>query len=124
MPQTGSRNLIFIVAYNHENFIEKVISRLPQSVISDPNNEVLVIDDGSKDGTFYVTDAIRRKLQGSSKITVLKNPVNQGYGGNQKVGYRYAIDHGFDRVVLVHGDGQYAPELLDKIIAEYSSPAA
>ncbi|MBI2605561.1 MAG: glycosyltransferase [Deltaproteobacteria bacterium] len=124
MPQTGSRNLIFIVAYNHESFIEKVIARIPRSVISDPGNEVLVIDDGSKDNTFYVTDAIREKLRGRAKITVLKNPVNQGYGGNQKVGYRYALDHGFDRVILVHGDGQYAPELLDKIIAEYSSPAA
>ena len=46
------------------------------------------------------------------KITMLRNPENQGYGGNQKLGYRYAIDHGFDIVALVHGDGQYAPEKL------------
>ena len=46
------------------------------------------------------------------KVTVLYNPVNQGYGGNQKIGYHYAIKNGFDFVALLHGDGQYAPEKL------------
>jgi 2-polyprenyl-3-methyl-5-hydroxy-6-metoxy-1,4-benzoquinol methylase len=41
---------------------------------------------------------------------------NQGYGGNQKLGYRYAIDHGFDIVALIHGDGQYAPEKLPELL--------
>ena len=38
------------------------------------------------------------------------NSTNQGYGGNQKLGYHYAIDHGHDVVVMLHGDGQYPPE--------------
>ena len=42
---------------------------------------------------------------------------NLGYGGNQKAGYRWAIEHGLDIVVLLHGDGQYAPELLPEIVA-------
>jgi glycosyltransferase involved in cell wall biosynthesis len=42
----------------------------------------------------------------------LVNPENQGYGGNQKLGYQYALNNGFDFVALLHGDGQYAPELL------------
>ena len=50
-------------------------------------------------------------------MTVLRNARNQGYGGNQKVGYTYAIEHGFDIVVLVHGDGQYAPEELPRLLA-------
>ena len=50
-------------------------------------------------------------------ITVIRQPHNLGYGGNQKAGYRYAIDHGFDIVVLLHGDGQYAPESLPQIVA-------
>ena len=45
-------------------------------------------------------------------LHVLFNPVNQGYGGNQKIGYHYAIERGFDFVALLHGDGQYAPECL------------
>jgi 2-polyprenyl-3-methyl-5-hydroxy-6-metoxy-1,4-benzoquinol methylase len=44
--------------------------------------------------------------------TVLANPHNQGYGGNQKLGYQWAIDHKFDVVVMVHGDGQYPPEQI------------
>ena len=44
-------------------------------------------------------------------------PGNLGYGGNQKAGYQWAIDHGLDIVVLLHGDGQYAPEMLPSIVA-------
>ena len=47
---------------------------------------------------------------------VLFNPVNQGYGGNQKIGYHFAIEQGFDFVALVHGDGQYAPECLPDLV--------
>ena len=47
---------------------------------------------------------------------MLFNPKNQGYGGNQKIGYHYAITHGFDFVALVHGDGQYAPEALPELL--------
>jgi 2-polyprenyl-3-methyl-5-hydroxy-6-metoxy-1,4-benzoquinol methylase len=43
--------------------------------------------------------------------------VNLGYGGNQKRGYTYAIQHDLDIVVLLHGDGQYAPECLEDLIA-------
>ena len=49
-------------------------------------------------------------------LTVLHNPVNQGYGGNQKIGFRYAIENGFDIVALVHGDGQYKPECLPDLL--------
>ncbi len=70
---------------------------------------MLIIDDSSKDNTFR--NGLRFQQQNSAfKITVLRTPENQGYGGNQKLGYRYAIDNGFDIVALVHGDGQYTPE--------------
>ena len=85
-------------------------SRNPSSLHWD-NVEVLIIDDFSKDDTFR--DGLRFQQRNSAfKITVLRTPENQGYGGNQKLGYRYAIDHGFDIVALVHGDGQYTPEKL------------
>jgi 2-polyprenyl-3-methyl-5-hydroxy-6-metoxy-1,4-benzoquinol methylase len=51
------------------------------------------------------------------ELQVFRNPVNRGYGGNQKLGYRYAIDKGFDVVVLLHGDGQYAPEAMPNLLA-------
>ena len=49
----------------------------------------------------------------------MRTPVNQGYGGNQKLGYRYAIDNGFDIVALIHGDGQYAPEKLPALLEPF-----
>jgi 2-polyprenyl-3-methyl-5-hydroxy-6-metoxy-1,4-benzoquinol methylase len=46
---------------------------------------------------------------------MLKHRKNLGYGGNQKAGYRYFLEKGFDIVVLLHGDGQYAPEILAQL---------
>ncbi len=111
------RVLIFIVAYNAKTTLAWVLDRIPESMRGE-HVEVLVIDDSSPDDTFaqgvrYVASHLDRGL----KITVLRNPENQGYGGNQKLGYRYAIDHGFDHVALVHGDGQYAPEKLPDLLA-------
>jgi hypothetical protein len=115
MGLRGKRVLIFVVAYNAESTIEKVLSRIPRSLHGE-NVEVLIIDDSSKDDTFR--NGLRFQRQNSAvKITVLRTPENQGYGGNQKLGYRYAIDNGFDIVALVHGDGQYAPEKLPELIA-------
>ena len=51
---------------------------------------------------------------------VLKNDLNQGYGGNQKIGYYYAIANHFDVVVLLHGDGQYAPEQLPILLKPFT----
>lgn len=107
--------LIFIVAYNAEHHIENVLNRIPQAVMDCYDYEVLIIDDHSKDKTFEKTrDYI--KTNQSLNIKILYNPINQRYGGNQKLGYRYAIDNGFDYVVLLHGDGQYAPECLMEMV--------
>jgi glycosyltransferase involved in cell wall biosynthesis len=110
----GKRVLIFVVAYNAETTIAKVLSRIPKSLHTS-DVEVLIIDDSSKDQTFL--NSLRYQQQGSPlPITVLRTPVNQGYGGNQKLGYRYAIENGFDIVAMVHGDGQYAPEKLPALL--------
>jgi len=115
MDLRGKRVLVFVVAYNAESTIEKVLSRIPASLQSE-SVEVLIIDDSSWDDTFL--NGLRFQRQNSAfKITVLRTLENQGYGGNQKLGYRYAIDNGFAIVALVHGDGQYAPEKLPALIA-------
>lgn len=109
--------LIFIVSYNAENFIESVLNRIPDEVWANEryDSEVLVIDDESPDETYYRAIDYQREHP-DHNITLLRNPKNQGYGGNQKLGYHYAIKHGFELVVLLHGDGQYAPEYLPKMI--------
>ncbi len=109
------RVLIFIVAYFAETTILQVLARIPP--LSDYEVEVLIIDDGSTDATFALSDRLRASGDYPHKLTVLANPRNQGYGGNQKLGYRYALEHGFDHVVLLHGDAQYAPEALPDILA-------
>lgn len=107
------RILIFVVAYNAAGTLRSVLDRIPADFAA--GVEVLVIDDFSQDDTF--SKGI--ELEGEPypfRLTVLRNPENQGYGGNQKLGYRYAIGHGFDVVALLHGDGQYAPEKLPELV--------
>lgn len=111
----GRRVLIFVVAYNAETTIAQVLSRIPAS-LQQPDVEVLIIDDSSKDETF-LSGLRYQQAHSAFKITVLRTPENQGYGGNQKLGYRYAIENNFDLVALVHGDGQYAPEKLPALLA-------
>ena len=74
--------------------------------------------------TFEESEIFAARGECEFKITVLFNPENQGYGGNQKVGYYYAIKNNFDFVALIHGDGQYAPEELPKLISPLASGTA
>ena len=119
------KTLILIVAYNAAETITGVLQRIPRALSETYDLSVLVIDDCSQDNTAEVT---REYLSGFWCSTAfLRNPVNLGYGGNQKLGYRYAIDKGFDVVALLHGDGQYAPECLPVLLRPFSdddNPAA
>jgi len=110
------RILILVVAYNAERTIQDVLGRIPAQLRACHDTDVLVIDDLSQDDTFNAGLEYARSQGPQSGLTILKNPVNQGYGGNQKIGYRYAITHGYDVVALLHGDGQYAPEKLPDLI--------
>jgi len=107
--------LIFIVAYNAEKTIESVLRRIPESM-SQYDTEVLIIDDASSDRTWECAQQFKKTASFPFKLNVLVNPINQGYGGNQKIGFLYAIQNGFDLVALVHGDGQYAPEALPMLV--------
>ena len=111
---TKPRLLVLIVAYNAEQNIAAVLARVPPRLAEEYHVEVLVLDDSSQDRTF---EKSRDAQQGVPfPMHVLFNPVNQGYGGNQKIGYHFAIERGFDFVALVHGDGQYAPECLPDLV--------
>jgi len=113
--QERPRLLIFIVAYNAERHIEKVLHRIPKDTLEKYDYEILIIDDQSQDKTFE--RALNYQKQNLNlHLTVLYNPENQGYGGNQKLGYHYARLHHFDIVLLLHGDGQYAPEEFDRLV--------
>lgn len=111
----GKRIGIFIVAYNALTTLGKVLRRITPEVWKNVE-QVVVFDDASQDATYELAVGIQA-MTNLPKLRVLKHPRNLGYGGNQKAGYRYFIQQGFDIVVLLHGDGQYAPELLSHMYA-------
>ncbi len=114
--------LVLIVAYNHEKFIKNVLDRINNILLNKYEVEILINDDSSTDETLQIVREYVSNKKNSFKYTILSNPVNQGYGGNQKIGFNYAIKNRFDYVALVHGDGQYAPEypenLLKPVVSE------
>ncbi|HEY1988647.1 MAG TPA: bifunctional glycosyltransferase/class I SAM-dependent methyltransferase [Acidimicrobiales bacterium] len=106
---------IILVAYNAERTINAVLDRIPET-FWDRCAGVWLSDDGSGDTTHKM--AVEwRQLHPQLPLTIVRQPVNLGYGGNQKAGYHWAIDNELDCVVLLHGDGQYAPEIIEDIIA-------
>jgi glycosyltransferase involved in cell wall biosynthesis len=116
------RVLIFIVAYQAETTISKVVQRIPASLAESYDVDILIIDDASRDETFERSHGISKSDKSPFDVHVLFNPVNQGYGGNQKLGYHYAIERGYDFVALLHGDGQYAPECLPMLLEGFTKP--
>ena len=112
---------MLVVAYNAAATLAQTLSRLPQSFIETVDH-VLVCDDASSDDTYEV--GLRFKTGSSLPLTVVRHEKNLGYGGNQKAGYAWAIAHGLDIVVLLHGDGQYAPEHIEDLVAPLASGEA
>jgi len=110
MPRIG----ILIVAYNAESTLQKVLQRIPPDVYA-KIEEIFIFDDASHDRTYQTGRALMQEPYGD-KLKVFSNPVNLMYGGNQRKGYQYAIQRGLDIVVLLHGDGQYAPEVMQELL--------
>jgi 2-polyprenyl-3-methyl-5-hydroxy-6-metoxy-1,4-benzoquinol methylase len=109
----GMRIGVLIVAYNAVGTLLNVLRRIPRPVW-EQIEEVTVFDDASADATYELAVGYKA-LAKAYKLQIVKNDRNLGYGGNQKAGYAYFIERGFDAVVLLHGDGQYAPEILHRL---------
>lgn len=119
---TKKKLLILIVAFNHEKFIKKVLNRINENLAKKYDVEILINDDSSTDKTVEIVKKfIKNNNHKNFKYKILSNPINQGYGGNQKIGYLYAIKNNFDFVALLHGDGQYAPEYLEELVEPLNS---
>lgn len=114
--ELGSRKRIgiLVVAYNASSTLTATLDRIPES-LHDQLEVVIVSDDCSADDTYEV--GLNYQQNSTLPILMIRQPVNLGYGGNQKAGYRMAIEMGLDIVVLLHGDGQYAPEAMPEILA-------
>lgn len=98
------KRLIIVPALNEADCIAAVIEDLLRHA---PGFDVLVIDDGSTDGTAS-------RVPPPAKVITL--PFNQGIGGAVQTGYRYAAVHGYDVAVQVDGDGQHPAELVAALV--------
>jgi glycosyltransferase involved in cell wall biosynthesis/ubiquinone/menaquinone biosynthesis C-methylase UbiE len=116
-PSRGSRPRIgiVVVAYNAESTLAQVLDRVPKA-FRPRITQIFVCDDASQDSTYLVGLGYKQ-ITDDLPLTIVRHPGNLGYGGNQKAGYRLAIGHDLDIVVLLHADGQYAPEYLEQIVA-------
>ena len=105
---------VLVVAYNAVTTLASVLDRIPQD-FRGRIAEIFICDDASHDATHLVALGYQQTAP-DLPITVIRHERNLGYGGNQKSGYDLAIAHDLDIIVLLHGDGQYAPELLGSMV--------
>ncbi|MCA9405920.1 MAG: glycosyltransferase family 2 protein [Candidatus Omnitrophica bacterium] len=95
--------LIIIPAYNEARRLEHLLKALKTSTL-----DVLVVDDGSTDGSGDVALA-----QG---VQLLKNSANSGKGFSLREGFRHAVEHDYEGVLTMDGDGQHSPQDINAFI--------
>lgn len=102
MPSPKKPKIIgVILAYNVAKMLPRALQRIPKGVLDD----LIVMDDGSKDGTYEVAKSLGLKA--------FRHVPNRGYGGNLKAGMQKALEMGADYIVEIHGDGaQFNPESI------------
>lgn len=113
---------IFIPTYNAANTLPIVLDRIPES-IKRSAVEIFVIDNASADNTYFVGVGYKHE-KNLMNLQLIKNDKNRGYGGSQKIAYKYAIEKRFDIIVMLHGDAQYAPEYIPNILVPLESGEA
>jgi glycosyltransferase involved in cell wall biosynthesis len=105
-PTSPTRPLIVIPAWNEVETVGPLVAEVTTTL---PDIPVVVVDDGSSDGTAREAAA--------AGATVLPLAVNLGVGGAMRAGFRYAMRHGFDAVVQVDADGQHDPREVPALLA-------
>ncbi|MCI0705230.1 MAG: glycosyltransferase family 2 protein [Planctomycetia bacterium] len=99
-PPRRHKIIAVLPAYNAERTLAATLADFPAGCV----DEILLVDDGSKDNTV----AIAREMG----LTVIVHEKNTGYGGNQKTCYKYCLEHGADVVVMIHPDYQYDARVI------------
>lgn len=96
--------LLFIPAYNCENQVVRVLSQFDEEVLS-YITDIVVVNNRSTDNTEQVVLSFIQKHP-SIPVKLLRNTDNYGLGGSQKMSFDYALMHGYDYVIMLHGDDQ------------------
>jgi len=99
------RTVAVLPAYNEADTVGPVIEGTREHVA-----EVVVVDDGSSDGTADIA-----REHGA---TVIEHVFNTGVGGAVRTGYQYAIQHDYDFVLQIDADGQHDPSYIPDLLAE------
>jgi glycosyltransferase involved in cell wall biosynthesis len=102
----AGRVLVVIPAYNEEESLARTVQEVR---LKAPGLDLLVVDDGSRDGTVEVA----RRLG----VPFVSLPVNLGVGGALQTGFRYAVGHGYEVGVQLDADGQHDPAYLEALLA-------
>ncbi|MEQ1877245.1 MAG: glycosyltransferase family 2 protein [Bdellovibrionia bacterium] len=103
--------VVVIPAFKAAATLPSVLRRIPPSTLG-AVHKILVVEDGGPSVERSVKPAL---LSEFPQIEVLFHGRNRGYGGAQKTGYRRALELGCDIAVLLHADGQYAPEEMERL---------
>jgi len=100
--------VILIPAYNEEDAIGSVISKIPDDIFGIDEREIIVIDDGSSDNT------VRNSKEAGAQV--FSHQENKGVGMAFRTGIEQAIIRKADLVVTIDGDGQFDPRDISKLI--------
>ncbi len=97
----GKKVVVVLPAYNAEKTLKRTYDEIPFDIVDD----VVLVDDHSKDNTSELGRQIGIRH-------VIRHEKNKGYGGNQKTCYDKALELGADIVIMLHPDYQYTPQLI------------
>lgn len=100
----GEKVVVVMPAYNAEKTLERTLADIDRDWVDD----IILVDDGSRDATV----ALARRLG----LKVFVHEKNTGYGGNQKTCYTEAMRIGADIMVMVHPDHQYDPRVVPQLV--------
>lgn len=101
--QPKQRVLIAIPVYNEIRYVQRVLGK-----VRGFRDQILLIDDGSTDGTAQLLETLREQGQ----IQLLRHDVNRGYGQSIIDSFNYADRHGYDWVITMDCDEQHEPEMI------------
>ena len=102
--------IVVIPTYNEAENIRLILDRLRSA---QPACDVLVVDDGSPDGTGKIADEYAER---DSAIHVLHRSTKEGLGAAYLEGFRWALDHEYDVIGEMDADGSHQPEQLQRLI--------
>lgn len=115
-----SRFCIFVPCYHTARFLEPAMDRIPWDEMPDYDYRLLFVDNASTDNTWdVIQQVVEKENKAGRKADAIRNPRNLSYGGSCKVAIRHCRDNDLGFMVVLHSDGQYAPEELPRLIRKF-----